>query len=56
MEIPCPHCGKMVNPARLLALSGKGVSRRFTAKERERRALRLLRVRRRRWEGKEVVM
>jgi hypothetical protein len=46
MEIPCPHCGKMVNPASLLAKAGKGVPRRFTAKERERRALRLAKVRR----------
>ena len=44
MEIPCPHCGKLVNPASLLAQAGAGVPRSFTAKERERRRLRMVRL------------
>ena len=53
MQIPCPHCGKPINPAALLAVAGRGHYRQFTAKERERRKLRLARVRGLRWKSNE---
>ena len=46
---PCPHCGHLINVGAYFAAMAKGVPRKFTAKERERRALRLAKVRKRRW-------
>jgi hypothetical protein len=48
----CPHCGHLINLGAYFGAMGKGVPKVFTAKERERRALRLAKVRKRRWPSK----
>ncbi len=53
MQTPCPHCGKMINPAALLASRAAGKPKRFTAKERARRVDRVNKARRLRWQAKE---
>jgi len=47
--VPCPHCGVGINPGAMLAGLGRGRARRYTAKERQRRADRLAKVRKLRW-------
>jgi sarcosine oxidase delta subunit len=41
MEIPCPHCGSLINPASLLGEAGKGVPRELTEEEKVKRRERL---------------
>lgn len=49
MSIPCPHCGRPVNPAALLAVMGKGGRKNYSAAERKRRAVRMAAARKARW-------
>jgi len=49
MSIPCPHCGRPVNPAALLAAMGKGGRKNYSAAERKRRSVRMATARKARW-------
>jgi len=49
MSIPCPHCGRPVNPAALLAAMGKGGRKNYSADERKRRSVRMAAARKARW-------
>ena len=45
----CPHCGKPINPAAMLASRGAGKPRIVSRAERKRMAERLAKARLRRW-------
>lgn len=45
----CPHCGGLIRPAAMLGKSNKGVPKRLTQAERDRRSARLAEARKLRW-------
>jgi hypothetical protein len=35
MKVPCPKCGALINPAKMLGQAGKGKTRVYSEEERE---------------------